>query len=260
MARRSDESKKKYEIQTLEQGDIYIFYRPRVEVEQTEGLSDVQRFYMVLSSNSFYRLLVIGRKKMPDPEPQGHRKSWGFVEMVADNADTIRDELSGSEYGTKTRGQRFQPGARPAGEGVYRLLRHGDHTHLVYSLDLPQEPGEVQEELQIEEEASYIISVKNPEQGGPQALGLSEDTKVDYPQDLRDVFDGRKFASADPPDLLNYDGAEFILIPAAGDIDEELGIELDADRESLDSDELFKDLRMGKRNRSIEPLTRGEWK
>ena len=259
MARRKEDNKKN-DIQTLEQGDIYFFYRPRVEEEQPEGLSDVQRFNVVLSSDGFYRLLVVGHKQMPGPEQRGHRKYWGFVEMVADNADTIRDELSGTEYGTKTRGERFQPGARPAGEGVYRILRHGDHTHLVYSLELPQEPGDVQQELQIEEEASYIISVKNPEQGGPQAPGLAKDQPVDYPQDLMDVFDGRKFANVDPPDLLNYDGAEFILIPASGDIDKELGIELNADRESLDSADLFKDLRIDKKTRPTEPLTKGEWK
>jgi hypothetical protein len=258
MARR--EAPKKPEIKTLEQGDIYFFYRPRVQEEQPEGLSDVQRFYVVLSSDGFYRLLVVGHKKMPDPEQRGHRKYWGFVEMVADNADTIRDELGGTEYGTKTQGERFQPGARPAGEGIYRILRHGDHTHLVYSLELPHEPGQVQEDLQIEEEASYIISVKNPEQGGPQGPGLSKDREVDYPQDLIDVFDGRRFANVDPPDLLNYEAAEFILIPASGDIEQELGIKLDVNRESLDSADLFKDLRMDKKNKPTEPLTKGEWK
>lgn len=257
---RNKEGNRNNEIQTLEQGDIYFFYRPRVEEKQPEGLSDVQRFYMVLSSDGFYRLMVLGHKKMPDPEQRGHRKYWGFVQKVDDNADTIRNELSGVEYGTKTRGERFQPGARPAGEGVYRILRHGDHTHLIYSLELPREPGEVQGDLDIAEEASYIISVKNPEQGGPRAPGLSKDREVEYPQDLMDVFDGRRFANVDPPDLLNYDGAEFILIPASGDIDRELGIELDTDQESLDSADLFKNLRIDRRNKPTEPLTRGEWK
>ena len=40
----------------------------------------------------------------------------------------------------------------------------------------------------------------------------------------------------------------------------ELGIELNADRESLDSADLFKDLRMDKKNKPTEPLTKGEWK
>jgi hypothetical protein len=44
----------------------------------------------------------------------------------------------------------------------------------------------------------------------------------------------------DPPDLLNYGAAEFLLIPASGDIEEQLGIELDIDRESLDGADRFR--------------------
>jgi hypothetical protein len=32
----------------LEEGDIFFFYRPRVEEEHPEGLGDVQRFGLVL--------------------------------------------------------------------------------------------------------------------------------------------------------------------------------------------------------------------
>lgn len=44
------------------------------------------------------------------------------------------------------------------GEGIYRILRHVDHTPLVYALDLPDEPDEVQRTLNLEEEASYILT------------------------------------------------------------------------------------------------------
>jgi hypothetical protein len=223
-------------------------------------MPDVQRFYMVLSTGDRYRLLVIGRKKLPKPEAGGHRQYWGFVEMVRKDPEAIRDELSGAAYSTKTRGERHLPAARPAGEGVYQILRHEDHTHLVFELELPERPGPVQEEFQLEEEASYIISIKNPEKGGPKASGLSEEKEAHFPQKLMDVFRGRRFANADPPEFLDHEGAEFVLISASADIGKELGIELDADKESLDSADLFKDLKMDKGKRPVEPLLTGEWK
>jgi hypothetical protein len=248
------------EVQTLEKGDIYFFYRPRVEEYDPEGLSDIQRFYMVLSTGDRYRLMVVGHKRLPKPEKSGGRKHWGFVEMVRKDPKSVTDELSGAEYGTKTRGQRHLPQARPAGEGVYRILRHGDHTHLVFELELPEEPGEVQKELQLEKEASYIISVKNPERSGPKTPGLSSDKEARFPQKLMDVFRGRKFADADPPEFLDHEGAEFVLISASDDIGAELGIELDAEHESLGSAEIFRDLKMDREKKPVEPLLKGEWK
>jgi hypothetical protein len=45
------ESKQK-DVQILEQGNIYFFYRPKVDEPSVEGLEDVERFYMVLNASS----------------------------------------------------------------------------------------------------------------------------------------------------------------------------------------------------------------
>ena len=34
-------------IESLEKGDIYFFYRPRIEEERPQDISDVRRLYMV---------------------------------------------------------------------------------------------------------------------------------------------------------------------------------------------------------------------
>jgi hypothetical protein len=39
------------ESQIIEQGDIFFFYRPKVETEEVEDIGDVQRFYMITSSD-----------------------------------------------------------------------------------------------------------------------------------------------------------------------------------------------------------------
>ena len=240
------------EVQPLEKGDIYFFYRPRIQEKEPEGSSDVQRFYMVLSTADRYRLLVIRHKKLPEPQASGRRQHWGFVHMVRQDPTAITAELSGTEYETKTGGRRHQPGARPAGEGVYEILRHGDHTHLVFELELAEEPGLVQE-------ASYIISVKNPQVGGPQAAGPPGEDEVEFPTYLLDVFQGHRFANVDPPDFLDHEGTEFVLISASGDIGKELGIELDTEKETLETAELFRSLKMDK-DKKPEPLLKGHWR
>lgn len=255
----ADNANEKSTIKTLEQGDIYFFYRPKIGVEDPENLQDVERTYMLLSpqDKEKYRLAILGRKKLPEPNKSGYEKYWGFIETVRKSPKSIHDELGADRYQTKTRGERYLPAARPAGEGVYRIIRHNDHTHLIYVLELPKQPGEVQQELQIEPEASYIISVKNPDRGSPKAAGLSEDQEANFPQRLMKIFRGRKFADVDPPDFLDHEGAEFLLI-AASDIQDELGIHIDNSK-SESSAGIFEDLKMDRSERSTKPLFQGEW-
>lgn len=45
--------------------------------------------------------------------------------------------------------------------GVYEIVsRDARKTSFAYKLEIPEEPGEVQQELQIKKEASYTISMK----------------------------------------------------------------------------------------------------
>lgn len=57
------------EREILERGDIYFLYRPRVGADEAHGLRDVERFYILLKRwhRHEYRLLIIGRKRPPDP-------------------------------------------------------------------------------------------------------------------------------------------------------------------------------------------------
>ena len=67
----------------LEQGDVFFFYRPRVDRNRMRGLEDVQRFYLVLRParrRPRIRVLTIGRKRLPDIG--SHERSWGFVDLV----------------------------------------------------------------------------------------------------------------------------------------------------------------------------------
>ena len=59
----------------IEHGDLFFFYRPKVDAEEVRGLRDVQRFYMVTSpekngkagpKNNIHRLFLLGQKQLPE--------------------------------------------------------------------------------------------------------------------------------------------------------------------------------------------------
>ncbi|MDB5858484.1 MAG: hypothetical protein JWQ76_2173 [Ramlibacter sp.] len=218
--------------EVLERGRIYFFYRPKVDRRQAGSLDDVARFYAVTHAQRKrkYRLIVIGEKRLPGLARNTDRKTWGFVERVATRAELIEDELDPETYATKTRGVRQVPAAQPVGEGVYAIVRHGDHTHLAYALQLPPEPGEVQRAFNVRQQASFVLSVKNPDAPSPPGLGLDRARRAKYPGKLRELFGERRFIDADPPELLDYEGAEILLVGATADIGRELGLELPARR------------------------------
>ena len=244
----------------LERGNIYFTYRPRVEHATAGGLEDVQRFFVVLSPHGErrYRLIVIGRKQLPEIE--SHRdRSWAFVQKVSRRPEDIEDDLDAATYRTKTRGDRHLPPARPAGEGVYALVRHDDHTHLVFALELPQRQGQVQRELNIPEEGSYIIAIKNPEQPAPPGVGLTEDEQAELPERLQRRFERRRFVPVDPPSFLDHEGAELVFIGAGDDPSNELGVPLDPQPETIDTAEIFRDLRLERSRHPLRPLFEGKW-
>lgn len=241
----------------LEQGDIFFFYRPRVDEDHPSSLSDVQRFFMVLrpEHKKLLRLLVVGRKRLPDANR--HERIWGFVAMVTTSPAELRKALDEQHYKTRTRGERQEPAARPVGEGRYVIALIGHQMHLAYVLEIPDHPGEVQKAFKITPEASFILSVKNPEQPSPPNQGLGEKAEADYPDQLQKEFHGRRFASEDVR-LLDAQGAEFILVGARTDPDNAYNIDLDAKKDEQHPD-LLRTLHLSKTRQPIEPLFEGKW-
>jgi hypothetical protein len=242
----------------LERGDIYFLYRPRVGMDEVHGLKDVERFYILLRPwrTHLYRLIIIGRKRLPDPKE--HNRFWGFVWRVFKDRAALNEELGARDYATKTRGVRHVEPVRPAAEGIYAIVRHGDHTHLAFVLELPRRQGPAERELNVKREASYIIAVRNPETPRPPNAGLNPERDAKFPKTLQEKFKGRRFAPVDPPDFLNYEGAELMFIGASEDPERELGLEFKPDRETEHSANVFKDLKLP-REIAREPLFEGEW-
>ena len=249
------ERNERHDVDVLERGRIYFLYRPAVEEATPSGVVDLQRLFLVLhpEGEERRRLLVVGHKKLPDVHG-GSQKFWGFVDQVAESAEDLAETLAWSEHDPETGSARPQAAARPAGEGDYALVRHGDHAHLAYKLAVPASPGEVQSALNIAAEASYVLSVKNPEASSPQGIGLDRSRRAEFPKALQERFGDRRFIPLDAPAFLDHEGAEILLMAPHEDVEAELGLELEAH----DSPEVFDDLSIEKTERATEPL-KGHW-
>src|SRR5699024_1355888 len=127
------------------------------------------------------------------------------------------------------------------------------------ALELPEKPREVQQALNIEEEGSYILSIKNPQISSPSSINLGEERRADFPKHLQERFRKRRFIAIDLPDFLNYERAESLDIGDDENIDKNLSIDLITQREDESTAEIYNDLRMVKSRHAIKPLFEGQW-
>jgi hypothetical protein len=230
----------------LERGDVFFFHRPRVGVAEAGTLDDVAHFFFVLEPDGrgCDRVVVVGRKRLPDPER--HERAWALVAEVRRPRE-LRESLGAHAYETKTRGLRVQPEARAVGEGRYLLADHDGHSHLAYALGVPREPGEAQRMFNLRREASFILAVRNPDAPAPPGTGLPRSRRAHLPPDVRERFGGRRWLAVEDPALLDHPGVELVLIGAAADVEDELGLALDTEAETLVASELLADLGMVQR-------------
>ncbi|HKI02553.1 MAG TPA: hypothetical protein VKK31_11275 [Thermoanaerobaculia bacterium] len=245
------------DVEILERGNIYFFYRPAVGEEAPKGLVDVQRFHFVLSpeGRELFRMITVGKKRLPESD-DAEQRFWGFVEKVGQSSEEMVEEL---QRGQMRDGFGTRRSARPAGEGVYALARHGNHTHLLYALELPAEPDEVQRELHIEKQGSYLLSVKNPQAGSPPSVGLDEERKAEFPEELQESFGSRRFIALGTPEFLDYEGAELLLMGSDEGPAEDLDIDLKPECESEETANLFQELDIDRERHPVEPLLTGKW-
>ncbi|XP_022956009.1 uncharacterized protein LOC111457833 isoform X1 [Cucurbita moschata] len=285
-----EESKTRAEagVEIQERGEIFFFYRPKVGKQQVHGPDDVQRLYIILRPESgeraveekqlpnassrrtqevniekqpLLRFMIMGRKSLPNPA-QKRRPYWGFVDMVTTNVQDVKAALQEGEYDSSTRGHRHISAARAVGEGIYRLVRHKQpdtqkskksyHTHLIYKLEFPSEDeeNEPQNSFNIGREGSFLIMIKNPDVEGD---GSRNKRRAQFPAHLQGEFGHTRFHPADPPDYLNFEGCEFLLISASDDIEQELGLELTTAPHECDLVKMFGE------TTSTQPLLKGTW-
>ena len=177
----------------LEKGIIYFFFRPRVNVSEPHGVSDVARSFFVLRPTSMgavfnesgpmdegakCRLMMLPKKKYPTSPKE---RDMGFVEKAGVSMKQLQESfLAGETYETETRGERTVPEAKPYAEGVYAITRTKRASHLAYVLTIPGELGQVQEDFGLYSRGSFIMQAKNPKFPGPSFAQLPKDPE--YPE------------------------------------------------------------------------------
>ncbi len=259
MNQQEEQQKQVNEAEILEQGDIYFFYRPKNGAEEVKGIEDVRRFFMVTApeqgSSQLYRLFVIGKKSLPEvrkTEARASERYWARVGGIFKDATEFTKELLSDEF-------RKGDAARPVGEGKYAIIKHQNHTELAYVLEMPNEPGEAQQELGIEKEASYVISVINPKIPKSSNLPTTEEPPQ-YPQEVLNEFnENENFVSlSKDTKFIDYQNAQIILIGAREGKDvvkSEVGIEIKEEQSSAD---IFNKLKLRREQVPIKPLTEGK--
>lgn len=213
---------------TLEHGSVTFLYRPRVEQPRADELRDVQRLLILLapSRHPFERLIAIGRKRLPRSAKRD--RFWGFVDLVLTPYD-MTAALGAQVYGTKTRGLRHLPAAQPFAYGTYDLSIHGSHSHLRWHVDRVEPRDPIAFEVDVEDDADYIVTIANPDLG---AWGLTESPELQeslfdelelhvtvpapFPRELQERFGSRKFTQLDSVEWLDHPGAEIVFIGTGG--------------------------------------------
>jgi hypothetical protein len=243
----------------LEQGDIFFFHRPGLSAPRTSDGEELEPFFLVLHPlrQQRYRMLTLGKRRLPPPlksgaPARGGERFWVRVDGLPESPVALRAALGVHKAEGAPPGIPALPPARSAGDGVYALARHGDHTHLAYALKHPDRAGPLQRELGIEDEASFIVTVKNPE-------FIERSGTADYPPELRAHFQERKYAPLDPPAFLDFPGSELLFIAVRRAVGKELGISLEREEEGRRSAQMVRDLRERRRDAPVEPLFEGEW-
>jgi hypothetical protein len=257
-----------YNPEILEYGDIYFFYRPKVGSSNVKSIDDVRRFFMVTAPEEtttdrdkdmihtqFYRLFVIGKKSLPEirtTEARSSERYWARVGGIFEKPEDLTKELLSDE---------FKKGdlARPVGEGKYAIARHQNHAELAYVLELPSEPGEAQEEFGIAKNASYIVTVINPNKPVPDGYPSAEQSPK-YPDSIQQEFgeDENFIPLSRNLGLVNYQNAQIILIGARegrDTIKKDIGLDI---KKEPSSEDMFSKLKVRKDQIPVRPLIEGK--
>ena len=277
----------------LEKGDIFFFYRPKTKIvddssgRDVKSIEDIRRFFMVTATTTTaanaeneqqqqqideanqntskesesprYRLFVIGKKSLPEIRTTEARRSeryWAKVGGIFENPQELTSELLSDEF-------RKGDAARPVGEGKYAIVKHHDHAELAYVLEMPEEPGEAQRELAIEKEASYIVSIINPKVPVPAGYPSSEEPP-NYPESILKEFDESENFISLARDLrfINFQNAQMILVGAREGrdvIQKEFGIDIEEEKETVQSADIFSKLKIEKDKVPTKPLIEGKF-
>jgi hypothetical protein len=128
---------------------------------------------------------------------------------------------------------------------------------------MPKEPGKAQEELGIEKEASYIVSVINPKVPVPEGYPSTEQPP-EYPESILVGLESKENFIPISKDirLIDYLNAQVILIGAREGKDvlmKEIGINIKEEEETEQTADIFGKLQIERKRTPVRPLVEGKF-
>lgn len=245
------------DVSMLESGNIHFIYHPRILHATVTGLDDVHRFYIVLKPNNkrIFRRLEVVEKQLPNSDQQ----VWCVIDRVTNSCDQLEEPFNDKRYSSAAHRARGVSVARIAGVGLYALIRHMEHTHLVYELDQAAISSERQSTFKIEPAAGYILQIKNPRRNAPKGVDRPKTTKARFPQKLQERFAKQRFVGADPPDFLDFEGVELLLVAASAHIAKELEIATHQDIEFEANAKMMRELHARRYEQWSKQTSRSLW-
>eukprot|EP01114_Cavostelium_apophysatum_P019286 TRINITY_DN6172_c0_g1_i1.p1 TRINITY_DN6172_c0_g1~~TRINITY_DN6172_c0_g1_i1.p1 ORF type:complete len:275 (-),score=57.82 TRINITY_DN6172_c0_g1_i1:9-833(-) len=197
----SKKQKKDDNSSTIEKGRIYFFTRPSSDEK------DSVIFLIVLAPSSDQlkpRLLSLEQSSLPSKEED--LEFTAEVNLVASELTHIDTKLG--EVVAKE-GEEALKAATEVAEGCYSIDAADGHTYLSYTVHFPEELNNEARSLNIEQQGSLHISVKNP-----QSLAAKVETEGDetlYPEKVLDELPEEKRLVAVESKLLDFEGAQIAL-------------------------------------------------
>ncbi|KAE8714934.1 putative LRR receptor-like serine/threonine-protein kinase [Hibiscus syriacus] len=226
------------QVEIQEKGEIFFFYRPKVNKEEVHSVDDVQRLYIVLRPETGER--AVEEKQDPHSGKEG-AKSESDEEEEPQTGSTTNQNEGGQGcqkvnieeeplfrfivMGRKTlpdpskKSQSFWgfvelvttkiEDVKDALKGEEYDTSSRGHRHIppARAPKEEEEENEPQESLNIEREGSFLIQIKNPSKASNSEFkGLGNKRKAVFPAHLQGQLGKNKYHPADPPDFLNYEG------------------------------------------------------
>jgi hypothetical protein len=228
------------ELSILQKGNIYFFYTPRTQHQEAHNLEEVQKFFMIMKPEnaSHYITLVVGRKHLPE-----NATYFSFVTKISANIKALLSALTKKDSKIHTQEITELTEAHCLGLGTYLIIDHDGHTHLYYELNIPSAIGSLQEQFNLKKHGDYVVSIKNPNQHSPPGVGLPSTQKAKYPVHLQDRLGDYRFFHLNPPDFINYKGAELLLISQKMSDMEEKDSEINTYLRTVSNDDFAKYLK-----------------
>ncbi|WP_010299694.1 hypothetical protein [Candidatus Odyssella thessalonicensis] len=195
------------ELSVLQKGNIYFFYRPKVQHLFAHTIDEVQGLLLVFKPVDLNKYIIVrvGKKKLPEDSPY-----FAFVEKVCSSLEDLKEAFKEEHYETSTQENKDVGAAQCVGEGKYLFLDHEQHTHLCFQLTNMAAASDLPKEFHLTPSGDYLISVKNPQKSS--TAGLPSQEKATYPLGLQNNFGDYRFIPLNSPEYLNYEGAEFLII------------------------------------------------